>query len=542
MKTNQQELAEILEYYHDNIYEFAETNPHLTPAIFSNAEKINDPETDRLDESFAFMMAQSNLNFSRALKHYTHHDISGTLPEWFEPSMSATIVKAQIQEWDKKETYLFPKETQFSYYESKIKNKEISYSNELPIEVQPLHISESYFSYNENCYSLNFSIKCLTDNYKLNNVSFFIDYRKFNSFYKILDDIFYTKSPVYIQINKLNLELNRENIFYSFNKIFDLSLYKESNLTYFLYQFINYLNIFSFFTINFSSLNLTLNENEEIKIRIPIQTQTSDLNTNTEFLHTNCFYLKNRTIVRGDPFYLRKGETPYLTLDRGSKKNFVNIHTIQFFDLEHNDIPLEINKDYKIYKKFIITRSGLDIIYYLKIMTPLEKDIIIVPNFLFSDLTEAHYLKNGSILKLKRNKKFAFENLTVPTKTVFYTEYFSSLKFYENVFHMNSFIKKETISLKDIFLVLNFFSSISLNYKGIVSKIISQVKILEEQNTKNHFHTPFGTYYQKTYKCLLEINKQNNSYGGVSLLVQYIEFLLNKSSKCNSEYSILIKD
>lgn len=542
MKTNQQELADILEYYHENIYEFAETNPHLTPAIYSNAEKINDPETDRLDESFAFMMAQSNLNFSKALKHYTHHDISRTLPEWFEPSVSATIVKANIHQWDKKEIHKFPKETQFSYAEKKVNNKEISYSNELPMEIEPLQITQSYFSYNDNNYSLNFTLKSLTPNYKLDNVNLFIDYRKFNSFYKILDDIFYTNSPFIIEFKNLKFDLGRENIYYKFNKIFDLSLFRESNLSYFLYQFINYLNIFSFFSINFSSLNLTLNENEEIKIRIPIQSQTTDLHTNTDFIHTNCFYLKNRSIVRGDPFYLRKGETPYLTLDRGSKKNFINIHDIQFFDQEHNDIPFKINKDYKIYKKFIVTKNGLDIIYYLKMITTIDKDIIIVPNFIYSDLTNAHYLKNGSILRLKRNKQFSFENITVPTKTVFYIEYFNSLKFYENVFHMNSFLKRESISLKDIFLVLNFFSNISLNYKGIVSKIISQIKILDEKSTNNHFHTPFGTYYQKTYKALIHINKQNNSYGGISLLVQYLEFLLNKSSKCNSDYTISIKD
>lgn len=542
MKTNQQELADILEYYAENIYEFAEANPQLAPAIFSNAEKINDPETDRLDESFAFMMAQSNLNFSKALKHYTLHDISTALPEWFEPSVSATIVKANIHDWETKQFYKFPTETQFSYYEKKVNNKEIAYSNELPIEIEPLQVVESYFSYSDNSYSLNFTLKCLVNDYHLGKVNLFIDYRKFNSLYKLLDDLFYSNSLISIETNHSQFHLTRSNIHYTFNEIFNLSLYRESNLTYFLYQFINNLNIFTFFTLNFKNLNILLNENQEVKIKIPVQIQTPDLHTNTNFLHTNCFYLKNKNIVKGDPFYLRKGQTPYLTIDRGSKKNFINIHHIQFYDLEHNDILLEKNKDYKIYKKFIVTKNGLDIIYYLKIITAIDKDIIILPHFIYSDLTDAHYLKNGSIIKLKRNNKYTFENITVPTKTVFYTEYFNSLKFYELVFQMNSFLKKEEISLKDIFSVLNFFSSISINYKGITAKIISQIKVLEETNTKKHFHTPYGTYFQKRYFGLINVNKQNNSFGGISLLLQYLEFLLNRSSKCNSEYTISIKD
>ena len=544
MKTSQNELVEILKRYSSSIDIFSENNPHLTPAILSDTEKLNDPETDRLDECFAFMMAQSNINFFKSLKHYSYHDISKMMPEWFEPSVSSTILRANIEEWDVKDFYKFKEQTHFNYYEKKFGNKEIIFSNEFPVEIQPATVSESYFSFCQNELCLKFKIKSFVNNYKLERLNFFLDYSKFSSFYKVLDEIFNNKFPIKIQYRQkeMNLEKNSGNLYYYFQEVFDLSIFKESNVTYFLYQFINYLNSYSIFTINFKSLNIELNKGEEIIVTLQLSNNLSNLTKFSNFVYTNCFVVKNRNILRGDPIYLKKNQTPYITLDRGSKKNFINIHKIQFFDLEHNDIILEQGKDYKIYKKYLTSKKGLDIIYYLKILIPLQKDIIILPFFNHSNLTEAHYLKNGSFLKLKRNQKLIFENLTVPTKAVFYLNYFNNIKFFQNIMLLNSYISRENLNLNDVMLVFIYFSNISINYKGIMSKIISQIKILDEKNEKEHFYTPYGAFHHKRYTSIIEVNRQNSDLGGISLLKNYLEFLFNNTSKINTKFKIVIKE
>lgn len=189
----------------------------------------------------------------------------------------------------------------------------------------------------------------------------------------------------------------------------------------------------------------------------------------------------------------------------------------------------------------MISNKGLDIIYYLKICKPIDRDIIILPYFSYSDLTNAHQIQVKCDLKLKRSTKYLFENMTVPSKTIFYIENFKDSIFYSHIFDMNSQIVQERLNIQDVFKTLQFFSEISLSYKGIVSKIITQLKMISESNDKTQVHNAHGAFHQTRYKVVFELNKHTYNFGGVSILIHYIEALLNKASKLNSVYKIELK-
>lgn len=63
MNIYQKELSRLLENFSNMSQKFAKNNPNLLPAIYSKGKAVNDPETDRLDECLAYMMAQSNVKF-----------------------------------------------------------------------------------------------------------------------------------------------------------------------------------------------------------------------------------------------------------------------------------------------------------------------------------------------------------------------------------------------------------------------------------------------------------------------------------------------
>ncbi len=542
MNLYQKELARMLELFSLSSPQFGENNPNLLPANYSNGNHPNDPETDRLSECFAYMMSQSNVKFIENSNILAINDLSSFLAEWFEPAVSSTILKAKITDWEQWNQYNFPEETLISFTSNNT-NKEISFSNDLPISILPLEISESYFAYDKNDYCAILKLKSLSDIKNLGKVKIFIDYSKFSHFYRLLDEIFFTKKKIIINNNgkEYSTESERKNISYSFVDIFDLSIYNESNYTYYLYQFINYLNNYCFFDFDFSKFKIDLKKDDEIKITIPLGEYIQDSSDVTNYAHTNCFAAKNKNTQRGDPIYLKKGQKPYLTLDRASKKNFIGIKNILFYDLEHKDLPLTLNKDYRIYKKFISFSKGLDIVYYLKIIKPLDRDIIILPYFHYSDLTNAHSVPVNSELKLKRNSKYKFENMAVPSKTIFYLENFKDNKFYRSIFLMNANLMQENLNIQDIFNTLKCFSVISLGYKGIMLKVINQLKIVNEINDKTQIHNAYGCFHQKRYKVTLEINKQTYQFGGVSVLIHFLETLLNKVSKINSQYKIDLK-
>lgn len=540
MNEYQKELLKLMDTFTLNSPKFIRNNPNLLPAIYQNDNNPNDPETDRLTECFAYMMSQSNVNFLETSSVMAINDLSNFLPEWFEPTVSSTILKANISSnhiWNEKE---FPEKTLFSSFINKNKN-EISFSNELPINILPIDIFESYFSHENEKYCLIFKIKSFADINQLGKVNIFFDYSKFSNFYLFLDDIFFTDNKIYIQKNnnKEYLFLDRKCITYSFKDTFDLSIYNENNYTYYLYQLVNYLNNYTFININFSNLNINLNKNDEIKIIIPLKKYFSETLTISNFIHTNCFVVKNKNIRRGDPIYLKKGEIPFLTLDRASKKSFIDIERILFFCTKnHAIIPLTINKDYRIYKKFEKTKNSIDIIYYLKIITPINMDLIILPYFHYSDLSVANNIPVKAQFFLKKDSKYIFENMTIPTKAIFYLDKFNKYKFYSDIFSMNSNLMHENLKIQNIFNILNFFSDISLTYKGIMFKITNQLKITNESNESNLISNAYGSFHQKRYHVSLKHDDNSHKIGGISILIHFLETILNKTSKLNAKYTL----
>ncbi|WP_186645225.1 type VI secretion system baseplate subunit TssF [Fluviispira vulneris] len=540
MNIYQVELARLIEKLKSETNEIGKRNPNLFPALFAKGDAINDPETDRLVESFAYMMAQSNINFVDTSEQMSTNDLSLFLPEWFEPTVSSVILKPKIQDWQQWENFHIKENTAFLSTDPALKD-EYPFSNDLPIQFSHIDIEESSFSVINGKHSLVLKFKTLADINRLGKIKIFLDYSKFNFYYRLLDNLILNKNKIEVLHKNEKFVLNPNAISYSFTNMLDRSIYTADNITYYLFQFINYMNNYCFLDIDFSALQMNIENNEEFIVIIPLDDFKNESLDIKNYAHTNCFSCKNYSINRGDPIYLQAGTKPFLTLDKASKKNFIGFDHIQFFDLNHKNVYLRKREDYRLIKKYTKTKNGLEIHFYLKILKKLEKDIIIVPYFKFSNLKEAHFILPGAKMRLKKSSRFEFTTISSPSKTNFYLNPDKNKNFYKSIFNMNMNLLDENIKFSDFMDALKLFSEITQYYKGIISKIIYQFRVAEEVNKKTQIHNVHGCFLHKRYCVTLEIIKKYYEFGGVTLIAKFIEALLNKTSKINSKYSVELR-
>lgn len=539
MNQNQIKLGKLLTLFEAKISDLARKHPSLFSVHNMREEFIRDPETDRLKECIAYMLAQVETNLEEKILHRKNSDLSKFLEEWFEPLTASIVLKAKYLEGGKNTLYL---NEGAKFYYNKNSLQDLVFSNSLPILIQPIEIEESYFEVIDNNLYCVLNLVAIDAIKNIKFINLFFDQNKFSNFYRLLDEFVLGHKNVSLYINDKFIN-NSDKIYinYSFHNKFDLSVYKNSNYTHYLHQFCNYLSDYSFLDIELSNIKLSLNKNDKIKFLVKISENISEFVKAKNFAFTNCFTIKNYYIKRGDPLYLKSGKIGFFTLDRASKKNFISMQNIQFFDREHNDVFLKEGIDYKIYKKHIVKNKQLDIIYYFKLKKHVPRDLVLVPYFKCSNLTDVSIIPLGSKFKIRTNDSdIIFESLTFPTKTHFSFENFNSDEFYKELFIMNDLIMKNDFCIDNFFKIITFMSDLSKNYRGIIQKILEQVILKNEQNEKKYLLYIDRTFLSNRYSIDIIINRQFYSFGGVSIIIHFLDEFLKKVSYVGFDHNIKI--
>lgn len=539
MNQNQFKLCKLLSLFETKISQLTKRQPSLFPVHNMQEDIIYDPETDRLKECIAYMLAQVETNLEEKIKYRRNNDLSKFLEEWFEPLTASVVVQAKYFSEIKNSIYLYEGS---KFYHKKNLSTDLIFSNQLPVCIQPIEISKSYFEIKNNNLYCVLEIDILEDINNIKFINLFFDQNKFSNFYRLLDELVLLKNNITLKVNhkifedSKNIEIN-----YSFKNKFELSLYRNSNYTHYLHQFCNYLSDYSFLDIDLSNVNLSCKKNDKLKFSIKMSEKITEFINAKQFAFSNCFSIKNSYIKRGDPLYLKKDKIGYFTLDRASKKNFINIENLHFFDREHNDVFLKEGEDYKIYKKHIVKNKQLDIIYYIKLKNPVKNDLILVPYFKCSNLTDVSIIPLQSKFNIrKKNYGIFFETLTFPSKTHFSFEHFNFDEFYKELFIMNDLIMKTDFYIEHYFKIIEFFSNLSKNYRGIIHKILEQVIIKNEKNQKKYLLQIDKTLLSNRYSVDIIINRQFYSFGGVSIILHFLDEFLKRVSSAGFHHKINI--
>ncbi len=149
MNINQKKLSHMLEVFTTKIHEITLNNPSLFPALFADLNALNDPETDRFKECYAYMLAQIETNFIAKADVQKNSNLSNYLEEWFQPLTSSFILKAVLPNNGLFKTNTLNENTLFYLNENSSENK--IFCNNLPITLQPSVLPISAFYKQNEC-------------------------------------------------------------------------------------------------------------------------------------------------------------------------------------------------------------------------------------------------------------------------------------------------------------------------------------------------------------------------------------------------------
>ena len=305
-KTSNQEFIkvyiDIIEELRENGRIFSQQNPDLAPYLDLSFRRSNDPETERLIESFAYMFAQVEHKSYLAQNDYILNFIEHIFPELILPIPALTVLKVKPDKsiFNKnKISFNVPKLTKFSTRNKDNLDCQFVSTQDMPISC--FNITNSSFVdssinkedifKNKKAIVVNFETNIpLNISKKMNeSLSVYID-SDFYSAISIYDAIFSNKNPMIIVAddNSQPIFLSKENIvpIYSFE-----SEDKKNNLLYPMFDFLNYYQKYLFLKLKF---NVNFDVTKKFKLIIPVADHVENISRiGNDFLQLNCLPIKN---------------------------------------------------------------------------------------------------------------------------------------------------------------------------------------------------------------------------------------------------------
>ena len=313
---------------------FSQQNPELAPYLDLSYRKSNDPETERLIESFAYMFAQVEHKSVLAQNEYALNFIDHIFPELISPIPAMTVLKISPQKSffsTEKTEFKVPKSTMFSVKNQTSVECLFSTSQDMSmscIEIENVNyidtsISKEDIGKHKKAFLLTFNVPFEFSISKQNplKLSMYID-SDFYSVISIYDAIFSTNKPLSIAIegSKYTYHLPRENI----SPIFQFeSQDKNNNILYPMYDFLNFYQKYFFLELKIDE-NITVKD--KVKLIIPIDdTHILPSRIGNKFIQLNCLPVTNIFDKKMEPLKCTPEKDEYLLRVDGMNQSEVEI-------------------------------------------------------------------------------------------------------------------------------------------------------------------------------------------------------------------------
>lgn len=207
-------MKKILGYYYDELLflrehgkEFAQRYPTIADKIDFNGNRSNDPQTERIIESFAFMAAQLNAKIDDNAEDLAYYLLTGLYPE-----ITAVFPPCSVVQFDNKNFNLIPRHTQIriptniTHATGEINDSYI-FRTMYDLAVYPFQIAKLSIN---NTNELQIDIKTTSvpiDRIPVETILFYIDASILNDAIDLYATLFSTTPKVTIVINSQRYEL-----------------------------------------------------------------------------------------------------------------------------------------------------------------------------------------------------------------------------------------------------------------------------------------------------------------------------------------------
>ncbi len=346
-KTSNQEFLRhyisIIDELRENGKVFSQQNPDLAPYLDLSYRKSNDPETERLIESFAYMFAQIEHKSVLALNDYAINFIEKIFPELISPLSALTVLKLSpdLSNFKNSFTTKIPKNTRFSGYNQD--HFECHFSTTQEMSLLPMNIESSRIvNLNEfqkfsppqsKAFAIDLQLKkpIVSEKNQSLAIPLYIDSDFYNSI-SIYDAFFSNKSNFLLFIdddpNPISLARNLITPILKFE-----SQDKKNNMLYPFFDFLNYYQKYLFVNVN---LKLNFSAKSKIRIVIPFTYDIQSLNKlGTNFLSVNCVPVANYFESKLEPIKCQKEKDEYQIRPLASLEHqteLLAIHSLVTYD------------------------------------------------------------------------------------------------------------------------------------------------------------------------------------------------------------------
>ncbi|BBH52463.1 type VI secretion system baseplate subunit TssF [Fluviispira sanaruensis] len=326
--------TDTLEELRSNGRIFSEQNPDIAPYLDFSFRKSNDPETERLIESFAYMKAQVDYKSFLAKSDYAINFIEHIFPELVSPTPGLTILKIlPSMSFFKKEISQFKIEKDTVFSTSNSDEEECLFSSTEDTYISCCEIKNFRYadinSSTENIYGYKkafiFEIESsipITD-FQNTKLSIFID-AEFQSVISIFDSLLSSQLPILIfrdeETSPIRIPRDSLQPIYQHNGHYDLC---EENLLHPLFDFINYYQKYFFFKID---IKRPINILKKIKFIIPIDEEVSiPFRLGGVFFKLNCIPVINVFEKKLVPIKCNDQKKEYLMRVDNDQQNHIEV-------------------------------------------------------------------------------------------------------------------------------------------------------------------------------------------------------------------------
>jgi type VI secretion system protein ImpG len=276
---------------------FSQENPEIAAHLNLAFRQSNDPETERLIESFAYMFANVENKSSLYRFEYFTNFIEGVFPELNNKIPALTVLKIDPEKsffTNDKSNLNIPKNTLFSCKNSNGNN---CFFTSIDSEILPAtKLVSSCFqeinSITSNAIELKFEMICpvVVSHEQPYSIPLYID-SDFNTTLEIFEALFSSEEPVqiFLEDEKKYYKISRDCLTHNFNVS---SHGMQKNYLYFFYDFINYYQKYFFFKLN---LNLPFTLKKKFKVIIPIKNRGLEnfQRIGNQFIQSHCIPVVN---------------------------------------------------------------------------------------------------------------------------------------------------------------------------------------------------------------------------------------------------------
>ena len=550
---------------------FSKENPEIAYLLDFNPQRSNDPETERMIESFAYMYADIDYKIENTYSNFQENFARSLFPEIVSPIPASTILKLKpnLGALKKKPDGLFIKKGTDFYTQDKGLNK-YHFKSVRDVNVHDIDVPFSYYSkiklsnvpdnyYGSDAIQISLSVGENIPQYALrdeHSMDFFINSELENAFC-IYDNIFSDNRDL-VLFNKTSHKVSmikRSDLEPVCDSFYYFSSLNSHNYIYPLFEFCNFIHKFLFFRVKFKKEYFS--EPGPYTLILPVS-KGSIKYFDDDSIQSSCVPIVNAFEKKLEPLIVSDNKFEY-EVSSGAKKlsgnnEILNMEKVEAKSLGDDNI-FEVKKfedtaamsDFSwSFHQDILNKVFVSIINKEGIYNSLGNLEFLYPIATCKNIYGAESFKTFQDYKCNdHSDDVTCQSLFNPitpnyVKTKFGGKYI--VNYIKSIFDENEKIALSQFSnINNTIQLLKLFSKNYEAFSNILDRIISKIVKIESSYINDRIHAEKRTYHILCLEFKIHFRTDGTNYSGEIFLKNFLNFYFDQVRPFNLRIRVDVK-